>query len=540
MPGAVSHTRILFRQFLFRLMDVEFLAASAGGDASQLFGQFGAMLMAASLALSYGALVFSSKPREEPMRWLAARLVMEATMLTVGVFALLSWESTFPDRRDVQILTPLPVRARELFLAKIGAAGSALGLTILALNCFGGLFWPGALMPAGQSAIAHLRFMAAYWITATSAGLFTYCCVLGMQGITGLLPRAWFLRISSFLQIAVLAMFISIVFLQPSILTAQALGAPENQRALAWLPTYWFMGLFAKLSGGWSIAAMDILARRAGIGLAAVVAIAGLSFLLSYLRTIRKIAEEPDILPGSRGGFWLPRFGNGQRTAIAQFTIRTLARSRQHRMNLAFFFGIGFAMAAVQMQVAADDHLFSVLMMLCMAVLGVKVSFARPLDLRANWMFQVLPVEGGMSRASSVRRALLFMAVLPVWVGGAVVLLRSMPRDVAWKHLVLIAGMGVVLVELVLIGFRKIPFACSYLPGKSRIHVMMTGSLFFIPVVLANWVDWQEAAVARDWLFALTIACLAFAVFVVRTLCPPDEDIQFEESPSDEVLTLDL
>ena len=31
--------RVLYRQFLFRLMDVEFLAASARGDASQLFGQ---------------------------------------------------------------------------------------------------------------------------------------------------------------------------------------------------------------------------------------------------------------------------------------------------------------------------------------------------------------------------------------------------------------------------------------------------------------------------------------------------------------------
>ncbi len=540
MPRSVSHTKILYRQFLFRLMDVEFLAASARGDASELFGQFGAMLMVASLMLSYGALIFNSQPHPAPIRWLAARLLMEATMLTVGIFALLSWESTFPDRRDVQILTPLPVPARELFLAKIAASASALGLTILALNCFGGLVWPGALMLTGENVVAHLRFMAAYWMTATAAGLFTYCCVLGMQGITGLLPRAWFLRISSFLQIALLSLFIAVLFLQPSILTAQALSAPENQRALTWLPTYWFMGMFVKLSGAGSIAAMDILARRAAIGLVAAVAIAGSAFLLSYLRTMRKIAEEPDILPGSRGGMWLPRFGDRQRTAIAQFTIRTLARSRQHRMNLAFFFGIGFAMAAVKIQAATDDKLFTILMMLCMAVLGVKVSFARPLDLRANWMFQVLPVEGGRSRMSSVRRALLFMAVLPVWVGGAVVLVRSLPRDVAWKHLALIAGMGVVLVELMLIGFRKIPFACSYLPGKSKIHVMMTGCLFFVPVVLTNWVDWQQAAVANDWLFLLAVAGLVSAIVAVRTLCPPDEDIQFEEFPSDEIVTLDL
>jgi hypothetical protein len=521
-------------------MDVEFLAASARGDASQLFGQFGAMLMVASLALSYAALIFNSQPHPLPMRWLAARLLMEATMLTVGIFALLSWESTFPDRRDVQILSPLPVRARELFTAKVAASASALGLTILALNCFGGLVWPGALVSQGQGVAVHLRFLGAYWITASSAGLFTYCCVLGLQGVTGLLPRAWFLRVSSFLQIALLALLIAAVFLQPSIISGQALADPANQRALAWLPAYWFMGMFVKLSGMESVAAMDALASHAVLGLAAAVAIAGSAFLLSYLRTLRKIAEEPDILPGSRGGMWLPPFGNGPRTAIAQFTIRTLARSRQHRMNLGFFFGIGFAMAAVNMQATNSELLLSVLMMLCMAVLGVKVSFARPLDLRANWMFQVLPVEGGNLRASAVRRALLFLAVLPVSIGGAVVLLRSLPSDLAWKHVALIVGMGVLLVELVLIGFRKIPYACSYLPGKSRVHVMMTGSLFFVPVVLTNWVDWQQAVVAKDWLFLLTIAGMVGAVVAVRVLFSPEEIIQFEELSSDELLVLDL
>jgi hypothetical protein len=540
MSSSVSHTKILYRQFLFRLMDVEFLAASARGDASELFGQFGAMLMVASLALSYAALIFNAQHPAAPMRWLAARLLMEATMLTVGIFALLSWESTFPDRRDVQILSPLPVKTRELFTAKIAASAAALGLTILALNCFGGLVWPGALVLQGQDVVVHLRFMAAYWITAVAAGLFTYCCVLGIQGFAGLLPRAWFLRVSSFLQIGLLALFIAVLFLQPSMITAQSFSAPENQTALAWLPTYWFMGMFVKLSGATSIVAMDVLARRAWLGLAAAVVIASAAFLLSYLRTIRKIAEEPDILPGSRGGMWLPPFGSGPRTALAQFIIRTLARSRQHRMNLAFFIGVGFAMAAVKIQATVDERLLTILMMLCMTVLGIKVSFARPLDLRANWMFQVLPVEGGKARSSAVRRALLFLAVLPVWIGAALVLIRSLPLAEAARHLALIAGMGALLVEIVLMGFRKIPFACSYLPGKSRIHVMMTGSLFFVPVVLTNWVDWQQAVVAKPWLFAVAAAGLVAVNFAIRKLFPPEEAIQFEEFPSDQLVVLDL
>ena len=47
--------------------------------------------------------------------------------------------------------------------------------------------------------------------------------------------------------------------------------------------------------------------------------------------------------PASRRTSWLPRFGNSVATAIVHFSIRTLLRSRQHRVMLAFYLGIGFA-----------------------------------------------------------------------------------------------------------------------------------------------------------------------------------------------------
>ncbi len=56
--------RVLYRQSLFRLMDVELLAGSAGGDASQLLGQFGALLIFGSLLLSFGAVTIGQAFRE--------------------------------------------------------------------------------------------------------------------------------------------------------------------------------------------------------------------------------------------------------------------------------------------------------------------------------------------------------------------------------------------------------------------------------------------------------------------------------------------
>jgi hypothetical protein len=552
----VPHFKILYRQFLFRLMDVEFLAASARGDASQLLGQFASMLVFVSLASCYAALIFGDHHESAIEIHVAERLLIEITMLVVGIFALLSWDSTFPDKRDIQILVPLPVRGRELFIAKIAAAASALGLTVLALNGLSGLVWPASLYHAASGAGNLLRFFAAFWITLPAAGLFLYCAMLGVQGIVAQLPRGWFLRISSFLQVGAFALFLGVIFSQPSFPTTQALSAPENQTALAWLPPYWFMGLFNRLSGAYPDPAMAALAERALTNLAIAVLIAAGAFVLSWLRTLRKIAEEPDILPGSRGGVWLPPFGNRPRTALVHFTIRTLGRSRQHRMNLAFYLGLGFAMVAVSMEAALDAAhrtgvdvlrqpmntplLVSSLLMLCVCILGTRVAFSRPLDLRANWLFQITPVQGGAPCLSATRRALLTLSVIPVWLGSAAALLWYWPWTVAAQHLLLSGLFGVLLVEGSLIGFRKIPFSCSYLPGKSKVHLVFAASILMLPMVLMNCVE-IEQWIASDRRIFWTAALILFgAPFAVRRIFQPEDEIQFEEFANDELISLGL
>lgn len=531
----MSHFKILYRQFLFRLMDVEFLAASARGDSSQLFGQFAALLILLSLGSCYVALIFGSTPRSTPVVWLAQRLLIEITMLVVGVFALLNWESTFPDRRDVQILAPLPIRGRIVFLAKITAAASSLGLTIVALNCFSAFVWPSALAPHGSGLVTHLRFMAAYWITLPAAGAFLYCSILGLQGIIAQLPRGWFLRLSSFVQIAALALFIGVISLQPSFLTAKALGAPENQRALAWLPAYWFMGLFSAISGGYPNTVMEPLAKRALAGLAISILIAAGAFVLSWRRTMKKIAEEPDILSGSRGGVWLPRFGTLPQSALVQFTIRTLCRSRQHRMNLAFYVGVGFAMIAVSRAVLASS-----LLMICLTAVGTRIAFSRPLDLRANWLFQTVPLTAGALIRSAARKSLLTLSLLPVWIGSAAAFLWSQPWMTAAKHLVLLALFGVLLVEISLIGFHKIPFTCSYLPGKTKIHVTFVACIFLLPSTLMQVAEIEEGALDNRLHYIAVVAILIAAIVALRRYFRSDQQPQFEEFESNELVTLNL
>jgi hypothetical protein len=558
--------RVLYRQFLFRLMDVELLSASAHGDALELLGQFGSLLIFGGILLAWGALAVGAAVREQPVAasvWPVERFLISLTMLVVGVFTLLSWDSTFLDRRDVLVLAPLPVRVRALAAAKIAAAASSLGLTVAAWNWLAGFAYPIALAPPGSGFAGTIRFMAAFWVTLLVAGTFLYCALLGVQAVAAQLPRRWYLRVSSVLQIAAFILLLGVVCFQPSLDTATALGAPENQRALAWLPSYWFMGLLSELSGAFPVeshAVMAPLARRAVAGLAGAIFVAGGAFLLFYLLTLQKIVEEPDVVPGSHGGIWLPRFGDSPQTALGQFVIRTLLRSQRHRAILTFYLGGGFAIVAVYLEAAREmmhltwndvvqrvnfPMLAASILMLCASWLGIRTVFSLPLDLRANWLFRVTAAPGGLARLSAVRRALLAASVFPVLAASAALWLWFWPWTTVAEHLLVLGLLGSLLADISLRGFRKIPFTCSYLPGKSKVHLVFWGGIFPVGLAIHKYAQLEQRAMASPLCYWAMAGSLATAALVARmvtdsTANRSEPDVQFEESASDELIGLGL
>ena len=56
-------------------------------------------------------------------------------------------------------------------------------------------------------------------------------------------------ELSALLQAGAFFVFFGGYILEPSLETPKALAAPENQRLLACLPSYWFLGLFHELNG---------------------------------------------------------------------------------------------------------------------------------------------------------------------------------------------------------------------------------------------------------------------------------------------------
>jgi hypothetical protein len=373
---------------------------------------------------------------------------------------------------------------------------------------------------------------------------------LGVQGTAAqLLPRRLFLRVSGWLQLAAFCLLVCGYFLQPVFGGLASLTKPQIHRWLRWVPSYWFLGLFHELNGSMH-PALAPLARRAWIGLAVVAAGTAVAYALSYLRTLRRIVEEPDITPGSRRSGWLPPFGSRVQTAIGQFSVRTLMRSRQHRVILAFYLGIGFAFTIFLLKAPAmreespnagpDTALLAAsIVMMVLAVVGTRVVFALPLDLRANWIFRVLPLAPPRDCLTAGRRALLLLSVTPVWFGSAVFCLRAWPWPQAAGHLAVLGLLGLLLGELALSGFGKLPFACSYLPGKSQVHMVFLGAVGLMWGVMLG-VKWERQALMGWRSMAAMLVVFVAAVVCGRWAREDEETLRFEEEATPAVLELGL
>lgn len=556
MTGAANSQpqfRVLYRQFLFRVVDLEVLSASAQGDANKLLGRFAAILVFISAWFVLAAMMID---RNMPAAtWANLKLSLEyaliaLTMLAVGLFAVLSWDSIFPDRRDVMVLAPLPVRAQTMFLAKVAATALALGLVVALLDCGAGLTWSFIFAP-NFGFVSLVRAFGAYWFTMFAAGAFIYCAMLAIQGLAAqALPRRIFLRVSGLMQTAAFCLFVCVYFLEPPVDSLKMLSAPENHRALAWVPTYWFLGLLGRLNGSMNT---DVawLARRAWLGLAVAAVAAALAYGLSYMRTIRQIVEEPDITPGARGFKWLPRFGSGEQTAVGQFCVRTLGRSRQHRLIWAFYLGLGLAFTILLVQSlkeememfgAAGGHLWrqanapllaASIMMMILAVVGLRVVFAFPQELRANWIFRAVGIQDGQKMLGAQRRAMALLAVAPVWLVTAVVCLRLWPWEQAATHLICLGLFGMMIGDAALYGFRKIPFTCSYLPGKTQMNVVIVASAVVIVPVVAQMVELEQEALQKTGRMIEMVALVVLAAVAVRwrtaQATAEGEQLKFEE-----------
>jgi hypothetical protein len=547
---------VLYRLFLARMIDLDILSARGERD---LIARFVSVLAAFSLVLTYLLVpryATTTLPRARLIFsiWNDEEFLISATIAVAGLFAVLAWNAVFPDRRDCLVLAPLPVPTPILIAAKLAAMATALGIGLVAINVFTGAFFP---ISVRAPATSPLRAGAAWWTTIFGAGTFIFSAMLALQGLAAQL-MSWrlFLRISGLLQLAALFAVIALFFVTPSFaLTMQSPGF-----LIQLLPSFWFTGLLHKLNGD-SIAIFDSLSAIALRNLSVAVSLAAILWALSWYRNIRRIVEAPDIAPSrhwSIAGFLAARIhSRGIDRAVLMFTACTIARSRQHRLLLAACGGIGFATALAFSRTFLEGRsrarwdepnvpfLIAGLLLLYCAIAGMKAAFAIPLALPANWIFRLTAVHSPAAYFSAVRKSLIVLAAVPVWIAAAIAYFSIWPGRPALEHMLVLIAAGLLLADLSLHQFRKIPFACSWLPGGVQLKMRLGVNTIVFLTFAGIFAGIELFSIQRVARFAPLIAILfAVSVWARRRAAAfagaSANRIQFEDTPPADVFALDL
>ncbi len=436
MPEERQQFRVLYRDFLSRMIDLELIAA--GGDARRLIARIGGMLGALSFMLAY--LIVPryltsghSRARLAELAWSDEEFLISTTIAVAGLCAVMAWNNVFPDRRDSLVLGLMPVRLRTMMVARIAAIATVLGSAIAVLNLCTGLSFPFALATGVSDAIGRVT---SWWLVIAVSGVFVFFGCVAVQGVASqLLPWRLFLRISGLMQLLVLFGVMALFFLTPPLTQADPPG---------FIPSFWFVGLLHKIRGD-TTPVFAPLAARALAGLGITVPLALGTYILAWQRNVRRIVESPEILPAihARFGNYLARLIARRpfERAILLFTARTLARSRQHRLMLAIYGGFGFALSLAFSTSFLEGRshepwnkpnvpfLIAGLLLLVCALVGSRAIFALPMVLPANWTFRITAVHRPAAYFAAVRKSLFAVAAMFVSPDPCG---NPAPRDLAW------------------------------------------------------------------------------------------------------------
>jgi hypothetical protein len=471
-----GHRREQFRRLMRHSIE---RVMHGGDDSGELDFGIGAML--ALLAIP-GAFASIAAPQSDEYFFIVLAMVSTAAV------AVWKWDALMPDRRDYVNLAPLPIPAKHILCANLAAlllAAAALGIDV---NAASSVLFP-LISVGSHSSFGYLAlFFVTHLFSVFLASMFSFFIVLAILGLIMVaLPYRVFRRCSIYVRCAMVAVLMAVLS------TSFEMSAIIQHHSQGWwpliqlLPPVWFWGLCQHLRGlpdpmFGTLAETAIVASVAALALA--IAASALGFRRCFGKSSESIANFGaiggtirhgrrhrlrDLLlrtPFQRGGF--------------SFTLKTLFRSENHMLVVGGFAGVGVVLASeslFQSATAGDANrwpsavLLSIpLIVLYLFLIGLRFSFEIPVTQKSNWIFRLANPDA--SECVGLARKIMLTFLIPTLLA---ITLPVYSFVWGWRvgmiHTAVIAAVSMLLIEILLVCFRKIPFTCSSPHFKSSVPV---------------------------------------------------------------------
>jgi hypothetical protein len=433
---------------------------------------------------------------EEGPSWVDKCYFLWLFMLLLGFIAIVEWDVIFPDRRDYLNIIPLPVRVRTFFLAKSASFFLFIGIFSAAAHTMASFSFGYFLTRfRSGSPLFMLRYMAAHLAAASAANIFIFFLCVFVQGLLmSLLSYRLYKSISLIVRFFLLTSIIIllIVSLTASVSIPQSFSnfpaMKETQdRFLFAFPPMWFTGLYEYLLGNREPFFRTLSGCALGALLASILAFFGTA-AASYTRHLKRSLEVrrgrlnlkkvKDLFSRAFDSVFLR---NPTQRAIFHFFGQTLWRSSLHKISLLNYLAVPSAFALImlgttrllrsEMTVSNRTLLAIPLVLSFFFLLGIRSLTNVPASLEANWIFQITERAPRRHYFAGLKKAIFFEALIPLFF-----LLFIFNNYLwGWKPALLHGLYGiaasVLLLEILFFRYPKVPFACTFVPGKAKVHV---------------------------------------------------------------------
>lgn len=482
------------------------------------------------------------------------------SMAICGLVAVWKADSIFPDRRDYLNLVPLPIRTRSILGANICALTLFSLLFTIDVNVVSGWMFPALVAGANGSTYDFSFILLGHLVAVGTASLFSFAAVFALLGTAmTVLPASLFRRVSVHINSAIIIGMLALLSTTRSFAAVLTGGEVVRETWMKILPSFWFVGLCQAMHG--------IADQTAGlwkwslVGLAVACTLALLTYALQYRRHFVRTAELIDGPTGNRGDGWLRPAGllmdalllrTPFERASYRFVFRTLARNSRHRLVLAGFIGVG-AVLTIQIlgsirstEAAAPSIAWLSIGFILnfFLIAGLRFVFDIPAELKANWTFRLWVVPDQHRCVSLARKVILSAVLLCTWTGEFVLYAWKWGWTTALVNAAVLSLSSILLTEITIGNFRKVPFACSYPAFKqgsiAGFIIMVTGFVAFafgIPAI-------EQWALPAPWRFFGLLAALAAGWYAVANyrseLVAEEHQLLFEETAPTAVELLNL
>jgi hypothetical protein len=486
------------------------------------------------------------------------------SMTVTGAVAVWRWDAIFPDRRDYMNLVPLPISTRTIFSANLVAVLFLVSLVAVDVNAVSCILFPAVVGATQSKFLFFVTFAVIHAAGVLLASVFAFLVVSSMLGLLmAVLPPRAFRLISAYIRGFVVVYLVTLLcttFAVPALLR-RGNGSVPSWTLL--LPSTWFLGLCQSWRGR-AGPVLTVLSRLALPGIAAVAILALGTYAVGYRRHFMRIAETADTAAPprnpriSRLGVLLDRLAlrTPFQKGCFRFVWKTLLRSEAHRLVLTGVGGLGLVLASQALLDAFEgakslreaalspDALSIPFILSFLVIVGLRIVFEIPAELRSNWIFQLMLDSDGRECERLARKVILIM-VLPGLVTIAFPVYAYLEGwVVACLHSLLVVTWAVLLTNIVLIRFRKLPFTCTLPVFKQHSFVTLLSCGFGFLLYAVSTPEFESSALLEPWRMISLVPAAAVAWYIPRHLAKSAIEIErtliFEEAPTQTIEALRL